>query len=248
MSTSPPVPQSPPSGPKKSSPLLWILIGIAGFFLLIGIVVMAGGYFVYTKAKQMADNPGMAVAKILAATNPDVEIVSTDDRKGVITIKDKKTGKIVTMNLSDIKDGKLTLSDGKESVSLEAKGDGASGGLEMKSSEGTVKIGAGGKLPDWVPAYPGATAAGTYSMQSSEGDAGTFAFQTKDAVDKVVAFYSGAMKTAGLKVTSNITQQDGKTAGGMVSGEDASKSRTLVLILGTSDEGTAVSLTFKSKK
>jgi len=52
--TPPPAPLSP-SGPppaKKSNVLLWILIGVGGFFALIIVLVLAGGLFLAHKARQ----------------------------------------------------------------------------------------------------------------------------------------------------------------------------------------------------
>ena len=72
--------------PRKTSPLVWVLVAILGLFILIGIGVIGAGVFVMHKAKQagldpdlMRHNPGLAVGKLLAATNPDLEVISVDD-------------------------------------------------------------------------------------------------------------------------------------------------------------------------
>jgi hypothetical protein len=49
----------------------------------------------------------MAIAKILTATNPDVEVLSTDEDRNTITIRDKKTRETVTVNFDDVKKGKI---------------------------------------------------------------------------------------------------------------------------------------------
>jgi hypothetical protein len=45
-------PPVPPMPAKKSNVLLWILIGVGGFFALIVILVLAGGLFVAHKVRQ----------------------------------------------------------------------------------------------------------------------------------------------------------------------------------------------------
>jgi hypothetical protein len=53
--TPPPSPLQPGSGAqpaKKSNVLLWILIGVGGFFALIVVAVLAGGLFLVHKARQ----------------------------------------------------------------------------------------------------------------------------------------------------------------------------------------------------
>jgi len=93
----------PPLSPAKNkvSPIIWILLGIFGLFVLAGIAVTSAGLFV---AHKVAQNPGMAIAKILTAANPDIEVLSTDEGRNTITFKDKKTGETVTMNFDDVKE------------------------------------------------------------------------------------------------------------------------------------------------
>src|SRR5712692_3613145 len=64
---------------RKTSPFLWILggigviflLGVAGFFLFVGYVV---------------HNPDKAMARIIAAANPDAEVIRYDRAGRTITI------------------------------------------------------------------------------------------------------------------------------------------------------------------
>src|SRR6185503_2627843 len=161
----PPQQQFPPPPQKKSNVLTWIVVGCGTFVILGVIVVFLGGYFVWNKAKQagldpalMEKRPALAVAKMMVAANPDVELVSVDDEKGLITVKDKKTGKTITVNLEQAQKGKISFKGDNQDdeVTLEAKGEGETGGLEVKSKQGIVKLGTGSQanLPTWFPAYP----------------------------------------------------------------------------------------------
>src|SRR4051794_4221825 len=146
MST--PTPGVPPSR-QGMNPIIIILLVLFGLFALGAIAVVGGGLFIAHKLHQAAGNPGLAAAKVLAATNPDVDVVSTDDDRGTITIRDRKTGKNLTLSFDDIKNGRLHMeADGKQ-VSIEAKGDGANSGIEVKTSDGeSMKFGGvGEKLP-----------------------------------------------------------------------------------------------------
>ena len=110
----------------KTSPLVWILVAVAGLFVLGIISVVGTGFFVIHKAKEagfdsdlMRRNPGLAVAKLVAATNPDLEVVSVDDGKGRITIREKSTGKTTTVTFDEMKRGKFTFhEEGKDAVTL----------------------------------------------------------------------------------------------------------------------------------
>src|SRR5271157_677458 len=119
----PPVAQPPVAPPsqapvkKSTSPLVWVLAGCGGLIVICAVVIMVGGYFVAHRAKGFLNvaqkNPAMAIAKLAVAANPDVEIVLEDDDRGIITIRNKKTGEELTMNAEDIKAGKLKFKNEK---------------------------------------------------------------------------------------------------------------------------------------
>src|SRR4051812_39175440 len=73
------------SAPRKTSPIVWILLGLGVMIVLFVGALTIGGIFIVHKAKQAGldpelwqRNPGVAVTKMLAAANPDAEIVSLD--------------------------------------------------------------------------------------------------------------------------------------------------------------------------
>lgn len=243
MSTPVPAPAAPA---KKLNPVVIILLVLFGLFALGAIAVVGGGLFIAHKIHQAADNPGMVAAKLLAAANPDVDVVSTDDARGTLTIRDKRTGKTVTMSFDDIKNGRFKFeADGKQ-VSIEARGDGANGGVEVKTSDGeTMKFGAtGDKIPAWIPTYPGtpSTQAATISRSSKE-DAGATSFELKEPVGKLADYYHDALDKAGFKATKTMTSEQMA----VVQGSDAGEKRTVVYTI-TSDDGKSnVNVSYRSK-
>ena len=241
---------------RKTSPLVWILVAVLGLFVLFGIAVVGGGLFLVHKAKQagfdaelMRNNPGLATAKLLAATNPDLEVVSTDDRRGLITIRQRSTGKTMTVNFDDVKQGKLTFKEnGKEAVTLEAHGSGDTGSLQMKSGSESLTLGTSqASLPPWIPAYPNSKPTGTFSMNSREGTSASFQFQTQDAPKDVVAFYERGLKQTGFRITATSMSEGGTSSGGLLSGDDAANKRTVLVTVGTDSKGTHVSVTYSQK-
>jgi hypothetical protein len=238
----------PPAGgaqpAKKKSPLLYILIGCGGVVVLAGVLVVAAISFGLYKAKQagldpelLQKNPAVAMVKMAVAANPDAELVSIDEDRGIVKILDKKTGKTVTMNFEDIKNGKFSLEgDNGEKVSLETEGE---GGLKMKSADGSATLGGGPvTLPSWLPSYPGSTPQGAFSVQDKSGASAAFHFTTNDAPAKVLQFYEAGLKKSGLTVESS---------GGVISATEASQGREAVVTVAPSGSGSQVSATFKSK-
>jgi hypothetical protein len=183
----------------------------------------------------------------MAMANADVEIVSSDDSNGTVTFRDKKSGKVMTLNFDQIQQGKMIFEeDGKKVVV-----DSSSGNLNIKNDDGsTVRIGenAATNLPSWLPAYPGSTPTATFSMQGGSDSSAAVSFTTKDPVDKVVKFYEDGFKKAGLTTSSNILNEDGKASGGVVTAESSDDKRNVVVNLVTGDDGVTVGITYSDKK
>ena len=257
MSTPAQTPGVPPSAPQKSSGskvLFWILGIVLGFFVLLLGTCVVGGYFLAHKAKQagldselMKKNPGYAGAKMAVMMNPDAEIVSSDDNAGIITVRDKKTGKTVTMKFDPAKKS-MVITDEKGETTTMTTADSSNGSVEVKNSQGTMKMGAGSdKAPDWVPTYPGSSPQNTFSASNGNEQSGSYTFTTSDTAEKVVAFYGDSLKSGGFAVSNMTSNSEGKS-GGMVSGEDKARKRTVVVTLSTEDKGTQVNVAYTVKQ
>ena len=260
MSTNVPPPPGPmyPPPVRKTSPLVWVLVGIGAFFLLIVIAVAGAGFFLVHKAKQagidpdlIKRNPALASVKLMAALNPNIEILSLDEDRSKVMVRDKQSGKTYSVDLEDARKGRFTIKqDGQDAVTVNTTGDDKNASIEVKSADGNVKIGGGQnvKVPTWIPDYPGSTPQAAYSAQAKDGDSGMFAFKTKDAADKVARFYEEGFKSSGMKTTSTISNAGSGTVGGMISGEDESKRHSATVLIGAESGETTVTVNFTMKK
>src|SRR5215467_1530395 len=165
----PPAGSPPPAPPAKGSGakvLMWVLGGCATIAVL-GILVVTGlVWYGVHKAKQagldpdlMKKNPVLAIAKLSVATNPDTEMVSSDDSSGTIVVRDKKTGKVSTMKVdADSKTMTVTDENGKTvTMKLDSSNrlvltddtgktatitaDTQAGNVEIKGPDGSYKMG-----------------------------------------------------------------------------------------------------------
>ncbi|MGH9828200.1 MAG: hypothetical protein ACREDR_33675 [Blastocatellia bacterium] len=252
-----------PPQKKGGKTWLWVLGGCGTLIILCVVGFFAVSYFVYYKAKTavkeagidpelIQKKPALAAAKAVVAVDPDLELVSSDDDKGTLTIRNKKTGETITVNADDINKGKVTFTkDGKEVGSIEVKSDKDSGSLELKSDQGSAKFGTGiaDKLPSWLPAYPGSNIQWNASINAADGaHTGDFHFSTNDSANTVADFYSDAFKKAGLSVTT--TTATGQTGTGtFVTGSDqASKRSCSVTIAADPHSGLVVNVIFGDKQ
>ncbi len=244
-----PIPQAPAPAPKKTSPLVWVLAGCGGL-LVIGIIVALGlGFFVSRKASEFGKNPGFAAAKMMASLNPNVEVLKADESTGKITLREKKTGKTVTMDFQDIQKGHIAFEgDNGERVDIRGEGQGGSGSMTMEGPEGSMRIGQGSlaSVPSWVPKYPGAEAAGALATQGRGEQGGTFQLKCSDSPEQVAAFYEREMKGAGMKVERHSFQAGNRSLL-TVAGTDEAQRRTITATISSTGEGTAAQIIYGQK-
>jgi len=228
----------PPPVARKTSPIVWVLVALAGIFVLFIVGMLGVGALVVHKAHQagldtdlMRRNPAAAIARMAAMANKDVDIVREDDNAGTITLRDRHTGKVVTMSFDQMKHGIRFSADddnGKTAV-MEFGGETA-------------------KLPSWVPEYPGSHGQSTFSMRGADGNGGgvggNFTFTTSDSPSRVMTFYEDKAKDLGMKV--NVTAATGE--GGMIVATEEGGSRSLTIVVGGDSSKTAVNVTYSDKK
>ena len=236
----PPVPQPAPgvAPPRKTSPIVWILVIVLGLFVLGFVGVVGAGYFFIHKARQagldpalISRNPGLAMAKLITAINPDAEVVKTDETAGTITVRDRKTNKETTFTFDDVRNGKFN--------------------MKVQSDDGAATVDIGGaaaKLPSWVPNYPGSTAQGTFSVKGTSndgaGEGGNYTFTTADPPSKVMVFYDDKAKELGMKANLTTNTPDG----GMLIVADEGSQRTLTIVVAKGSPDTTVNVTYAVKK
>jgi hypothetical protein len=203
---------APGAAPKKKGlpPLAWVGIG-CGVLLLLGALVFAVlvGWGV-KKAGDLAhdmedpNTASMTIAKTIVRVNPELELVDSDDDDGTLTIRNKKTGEVLTVDVSEVEEGRFSFKgeDGEEVTMGMEKGEDGQGAFTVRDREGneTFRVGAGGEenIPRWVPRYEGVEISGTMANRSGGETNGGFAFETDDSVEDVLAFYADELEDEGM--------------------------------------------------
>ena len=208
---------------RKTSIVVWILLAIGGLFILgIAGVALTTYYFVR--------NPGKAMARMITAANPNIEVLDSDSGSQSFRVRDRKTGEEFTLSYDDIKQGKFKI-----------KGHGENGEV------GEVEFGGDAKVPSWVPMYPGAKAQANITAKGTDGngagEGGVVTLTTSDSPAQVFEFYQNKCKDAGMKL--NVTQVS--DSGGMIVAVDDANERTVQVVV-ASGSPTTVSLTYGRKR
>ena len=204
--------------PKKGlSPLAWIGIGCGGLLLIGILVVSVGGYFAAkTVSDFVGDNPAAAAAEAIVRINPELELVESDREAGTITIREKSTGKEVTVNYSQLERGELVFGDAEgEEVRIQSGTSGDGGPISITGSDGSsVSMGAAGaavEAPSWLGEYPGTkTEVGGYAATSNGKRSGIYSFATDDAA-AALSYYEGRLQALGLEADRSSFSGGGNT-------------------------------------
>lgn len=250
----PPAPAPMAPAPNKMSPLAKVAIG-CGIVAVIGALVVgaAVSFGVHWFKKKVGDNPTLAVAEAIVRANPELEVVDSDSKEGTLTIKNTKTGEVVTMNAKDVEDGKITFTTKEGTTTFDADQNGKDGGtVKMTNEKGeqatfTTGQGAPQNLPSWVPTYSGGDVQGSYDATTAEGRSAMFTVTTTDSVDQVAGFYQSQLEGSGFKVEKTSFETSGqKTISLAATGSDEKRSATV--IVSTSEGKTQAVVNFNEKK
>jgi hypothetical protein len=167
------------------------------------------------------------MTKMIAAANPNVDVISVSKGDQQITLRDEKTGKTYSISFEDAKNGKFSVKE---------------------DGRATLSVGGPAKVPAWVPDYPGSDPQGAFTAQGQEGESGTFTFKTKDPADKVIKFYQDQFQTSGLRITTNVTHQEPQSSGGMLVAEDEAKKHTVNVVIGVEGSNSTVMVTYATNR
>jgi hypothetical protein len=244
----------PPPPPKPGGALKWILVGV-GFLVLCVLGFIGVGAFLAYRAIQnvgfdpdlMQRNPGLALARMATALNPDAELVSTNEAAGTVTIREKSSGKVITLKFDPDKKTMVVIDEQSgERARVQISGDDQQGSIDITGGDGKIRLGSSGdpQPPAWAPVFPGSSTQGVLSAESPEGATHTFTFKTSSPPAQVLAYYETQLKDANFNVTS-VTRTP---QGSFLMAEDAGQKRILTVGLSGSAEGTEGSITAIEKK
>lgn len=192
---------------KKGLPIwAWFGIGCAGLLVLLMVVLLVVGLFVTKKVKEVAGdfekNPEIAAARLIVKLNPELEEVEVDEEAGTITVREKKTGKVFTADVDDLKEGRFTITDEDGTAVITASGGEDEGSFKITAGDQTMEFGGGDAAgtPSWIPVIPGAKTEPMFSMNADGVSHGSVKIVTDKGVKDLLEFYREKMEQAGFEI------------------------------------------------
>jgi hypothetical protein len=236
-SAPPPPPPPPPAAPVKGSnrTLIIVLCILGGLFLIIGGCMATCTYFVHKKATEYSadvkKDPQLATVNMIASVTPNLQVVSKDAAARKITIRNKKTGEVVTLDLNNLSSDNM-----EKAVQQFAKGQKVSTPAQSDSetsepaaaSAMTEELPAPAKpapesisparasafaaalkrFPAFIPAYRGGKTLEASLGEIAGNTMGTYVFTTGDPVETVADFYEKALTDGGFTIASRESGTD----------------------------------------
>lgn len=260
----PVVPPPPPAAPGAPEAKQGLSTGAkVAIGCLVALLLVAGGCFVVTAffvkkgvdaakgfVEDVEKDPEAAAVKaveLMMRVNPEVDVVSSDPGAGTITLREKRTGKVVTFNAEDLQAGRVSFESDGERIEIDAdeSGEDEPGRLRIASGDRTMVFGADAEaVPDWVPRYPGGRAESFSTVEADGEVSGTFTIRTSDSAEEVLSFYVGALEAAGFEVEQS-TMRSATATGGNLTAKAGNRSLNIAL---ASQEGETQGLVAYAEK
>jgi hypothetical protein len=248
-------PPAPPAAPQKSSSgnrTLFIVLGIILFLMLImGGCAVACTYFLKSAAEDFSEHPELSAIKFAVKFSPDIEVADEDVDAGIITLRNKKTGEEVTIDINNYNPDTIgnaitdvmteleevdladTESNYGESDSYESNDDGDAEEEEAPTPARAAAVAANvDRLPDFVSPYPDSTTKDASFHKFGTQAMGAYTFSSTDTAEEIVAFYEEKLAEKGFTtVMSGFEPTDnGSSANFMATAPDGAAAFVLEAI------------------
>jgi hypothetical protein len=170
-----------------------------GLLALIGIVILVlgvgwGARKVGGLLSDLQANPDKFAAEMIVKSDPNLELVTSDEGKGEITYRDRTTGRTTTLTYGEAAKGNI------------GRGSEVSGGTV------TAPAGVWNGAPSWFPVMDGLVLGGTELHTANDTRESIHLTATSTApTDDIVAFYSDELDRLGFTIARHS-----QTAGSLV--------------------------------
>lgn len=223
---------------KKSKTLLYILGGCAILsFIFIALIIV--GFFIFgKKIHPFLSNPSKAIAKVITESNPDVEIVSIDEQNKKITIKNKKTGEVITIDFSDASKGNIVWKEKGGKGSFTISSDEEEGKIEFKEEgkETKIEYGKDKNLPKWLPELNGFEVKNVIRTESEGKKSGIIEIENQKNFEEAVDNLNKEFEKKGIILQKSFFQESEGKRQAMLQGKSKDNKYNAIIYVLEEDE------------
>jgi len=231
--------------------LIALALVVGGCFVVSAFFLKKGVDAVKGFAEDVEKDPNAAAVKaveLMMKVNPEVDVVSSDPSAGTITLREKRTGKVVTFHAEDLREGRFSFESEGEKVNFdvdESEGD-RPGAVSIQSKEGKVVFGADeDAVPDWVPRYPGGSATSFSTVEAKDEISGTFSIRTEDDPVSVLDSFASRLEADGFEVRKTTLESANARGGNLTASSGA---RTVNVTIAAQEGETQGLVAYSEKK
>ncbi|MBS3818034.1 hypothetical protein KGY73_00800 [bacterium] len=233
------------------------VVAVVGIIIIV-VAVISGGLFLSKKAKEagidtelLRKNPALATAKMVVASNPELELVNVDEKSGTLTVNNKKTGETLTADFKDIQKGRITFkTEEGEKLTLRTEESGVK--AEVKDEKGEAKSMEFGtsaeksKIPDWIPIFEGELSI-SFTSSEEESRTGTFSIETDASPEDVRDFYLSRLEKLGFSMETNSSETETTHLINLFSSDEDNQRELVVNILQEEEGVTNITLQYQER-
>jgi hypothetical protein len=234
----------------------WVIGGCLGLIVMGAAVIGVIGFIAVQKAtevtREFEKRPVFMAANALVTLNPEIELVEADEESESITIREKATGKTITVKLEDLQEGRVSFTDGKgEQPTLQAQSEGPNASIQLHGPDGQPVANAhkGGtvEFPEWAP-VPQGTYSNSAKTRTNGATIWVATVTTGGTVKSIVDSIERDVTARGFRVNTNnlATSTDGSAL--MFSAVSEDNKRTITAIGGTKSGIGAVEFIFSAQE
>lgn len=233
---------------KKSKTLLYVIGGCA-VLSFVFIVLILVGFFFGKKIQTYFSNPSEAIVKIITQNNPDVEVVSIDQKSKKIVLKNKKTGEVMTIDFSDAAKGRIVWKGKGEKGRFEISSDEKEEKIEIsKEGEKTTITYGGDEIPAWLSDLKGFKVKNNITSKTEDQISGTVEVETSINFDEASKILEDFFKGKGIVLMKTIFQQEENQKQAMLQGKSKDEKYNVLIYLMVEEDQTKGTISYTEKK
>ncbi|MEO0263537.1 MAG: hypothetical protein ABIM62_07460 [candidate division WOR-3 bacterium] len=225
---------------KKKKKYILIILGGLFLFFLLTILAIISIFFIGKKSVDFLRKSDKRIIKIFSSDHPEIEILEIDKKNKKIKIKNKKTGEIQILDISDMKEGKgmIEIAEKEKEGKIE---------IEIEGKKTETNYSKDKDLPEWLPKFKEFKILNQITTRTEKETSGVIEMESEKDIEEVAEIIEKKFMENDIKVFRTFSQvQEGKKSI-MLQEFSKEKERSFFIILNEADSKTKIMINYSEK-